>query len=232
MVVPFIDRMYVSVQNNDKNTQNKPIEIVVVISHIKKRRQVYILMFSKPKEASIIMMTSSKGNIFRVPCEFPAQRPVTRSFDVFFDLRFNKRLGKQSWGWLFGRQCTHYDVSVMISTLFVTTLQSWSISSTIVRPLEYQLCTWKPHLKWWRFSRWLNNFTSWNHFNIPEYCSRLFWRICKKIRTRWHDIIEVFKIISPFDIDFLWRMSMVGWFLSCYQESLLYSFSYVLVWHW
>ena len=25
-----------------------------------------------------------------VPGEFPAQRPVTRSFDVFFDLRLNK----------------------------------------------------------------------------------------------------------------------------------------------
>ena len=31
--------------------------------------------------------------------EFPAQRPVTRSFDVFFDLRLNKRLSKQRWGW-------------------------------------------------------------------------------------------------------------------------------------
>ena len=28
--------------------------------------------------------------------EFPSQRPVTRSFDVFFDLRLNKRLSKQS----------------------------------------------------------------------------------------------------------------------------------------
>ena len=36
-----------------------------------------------------------------VPGEFPAQRPVTRSFDVFFDLRLNKRLSKQSWGWWF-----------------------------------------------------------------------------------------------------------------------------------
>ena len=36
-----------------------------------------------------------------VPGEFPAQRPVTRSFDVFFDLRLNKRLSKQSWGWRF-----------------------------------------------------------------------------------------------------------------------------------
>ena len=57
------------------------------------------------------MMTSSNGNIFRVigicagnspvPGEFPTQRPVTRSFDVFFDLRLNKRLSKQSWGWWF-----------------------------------------------------------------------------------------------------------------------------------
>ena len=33
--------------------------------------------------------------------EFPAQRPVTLSFDVFFDLRLNKRLCEQSWGWWF-----------------------------------------------------------------------------------------------------------------------------------
>ena len=57
------------------------------------------------------MMTSSNGNIFCVPAhlygnspatgEFPAQRPVTRSFDVFFDLRLNKRLSKQWCGWWF-----------------------------------------------------------------------------------------------------------------------------------
>ena len=33
--------------------------------------------------------------------EFPAHRPVTQSFDIFFDLRLNKRLSKQSWGWWF-----------------------------------------------------------------------------------------------------------------------------------
>ena len=33
--------------------------------------------------------------------EFPAQRPVTRNLNVFFDLRLNKRLSKQSWGWWF-----------------------------------------------------------------------------------------------------------------------------------
>ena len=31
----------------------------------------------------------------------PSQRPVTRSFDVFFDLRLNKRFSRQSWGWWF-----------------------------------------------------------------------------------------------------------------------------------
>ena len=31
--------------------------------------------------------------------EFPSQRPVTRSFDVFFDMCLNKRLSKQSRGW-------------------------------------------------------------------------------------------------------------------------------------
>ena len=53
------------------------------------------------------MMTSSNGNIFRVTgplCgEFtgPGERPVTRSFGVFFDLRLNEPLSKQSWGWWF-----------------------------------------------------------------------------------------------------------------------------------
>ena len=60
---------------------------------------------------SLTMMTSSNGNISRVtgplcgeftgPGEFPTQRPVTRSFVVFFDLRLNKPLSKQPWGWWF-----------------------------------------------------------------------------------------------------------------------------------
>ena len=59
----------------------------------------------------LFMMTSSDENISAllalcvgnspVSGEFRTQRPVTRSFDVFFDLRVNKRLSKQSWGWWF-----------------------------------------------------------------------------------------------------------------------------------
>ena len=33
--------------------------------------------------------------------EFPAQRPVTQSLDVYFDLRLNTLLSKQWWGWWF-----------------------------------------------------------------------------------------------------------------------------------
>ena len=33
--------------------------------------------------------------------KFPSQKPVTRSFDIFIDLRLNKPLSKQSWGWWF-----------------------------------------------------------------------------------------------------------------------------------
>ena len=63
--------------------------------------------------------------------EFPAQRPVTRSFDIFSDLRLNKRLSKQSWGWWFERHCTHYDVIVMRHGCFTEThavLSQWGVS--------------------------------------------------------------------------------------------------------
>ena len=66
----------------------------------------YISWYYSNLRKNQIMMTSSNGNIFRVTghlCgefigEFPSQMPVTRSFDVFFDLCLNKRLRKQSGG--------------------------------------------------------------------------------------------------------------------------------------
>ena len=51
-------------------------------------------------ETSSALLAICAGNS-PVPGEFPAQRPVTRSFDAFFDLRLNKRLSKQSGGWWF-----------------------------------------------------------------------------------------------------------------------------------
>ena len=45
--------------------------------------------------------------------EFPTQRPVTRSFDVFFDLCLNKRLRNNREAGDLRRYRTNYDVIVM-----------------------------------------------------------------------------------------------------------------------
>ena len=55
----------------------------------------------KWKKKSSALLAFCVGNS-PVTGEFLAQRPVTRSFDVFFDLSLNKRLSEQSWGWWFG----------------------------------------------------------------------------------------------------------------------------------
>ena len=102
------------------------------------------------------MMTSSNGNIIRVTgplCgeftgagEFPSQRPVTRSFDVFFDRRLNKQLSKQPWGWWFEtpswslwHQCNE--------NTFQFFLKSFSMQKFEAKITQwyYRLC-WKPRV--------------------------------------------------------------------------------------
>ena len=48
--------------------------------------------------------------------EFPAQRPVMRSFDIFFDLHLIKQLSKQARCLWFETPSAHYDVIVMSFT--------------------------------------------------------------------------------------------------------------------
>ena len=64
-----------------------------------------VLMNTKPwwhhqMETFFALLALCAGNL-PVTGEFPSQRPVTRSFDVFFDLRLHKWLSKQSGGWWF-----------------------------------------------------------------------------------------------------------------------------------
>ena len=122
-----------------------------------------------------IMMTSSNGNIFRVtgplcgeftgPGEFPTQRQVTRSFDVFFDLRLNKRLSKQPWGWWFEtpawslwrhrnvtkKTCvvTSYDSQIYCSnTTFVSLRLILSVARLFVQqPVTGRFSPWRHHDK-------------------------------------------------------------------------------------
>ena len=63
------------------------------------RNQKNIREFSGKKMGqrvgTLVVLAINEGNS-PVTGEFPSQRPVTQSFDVFFDLRLNKRLSKQS----------------------------------------------------------------------------------------------------------------------------------------
>ena len=64
--------------------------------HLNKKNisQIYI-------KVMLHMMTSLNGNIFRVTGLLCGEFTDQRCFDVFFDLRLNKRLSNQLWGWWF-----------------------------------------------------------------------------------------------------------------------------------
>ena len=64
------------------------------------RRYVLISWWRHQMETFSALLAICGGNS-PIPGELPAQRPVTWSFDVFFDLRLNKRLSKQPRGWWF-----------------------------------------------------------------------------------------------------------------------------------
>ena len=63
--------------------------------------------------------------------EFPSQRPVTRSFDVFFDLRLNKQLSKPS------RPPVIWDAIALI----MMTIQCSVKSGELWQPFRYSTCT-------------------------------------------------------------------------------------------
>ena len=65
--------------------------------------------------ATLIHDDVIKWKHFPVPGEFPAQRPVTRSFDVLFDLRLNNSLVNNGEAGDLGHNRAHYDVTVMWS---------------------------------------------------------------------------------------------------------------------
>ena len=80
--------------------------------------------------------------------EFPSQRPVTRSFDVLFDLRLNKRLNKQSRRRWFEKPSPHYDVTVMLMMIpIVCDIDFFSvviISISLYQNYDCHLsCSWR-----------------------------------------------------------------------------------------
>ena len=92
-----------------------------------------------------------------VPGEFPTQRPVTRSFDVYFDLRLKKRLCKQSWAWWFETLlCPLWCHSNVLCSFLVMAI--WSL---LIYECIWYICpcpSWLHHLHWrshliiWQYS--------------------------------------------------------------------------------
>ena len=85
--------------------------------------------------------------------EFPSQRPVTREFGVFFDLRLNKRLSKQSQGWWFEKSsrwlwchrnvCPQLCLRIFLTALWINIMAHFcviAIHDWIVRFLDLFSC--------------------------------------------------------------------------------------------
>ena len=90
-----------------------------------------------------------------VPGEFPTQRPVTRSFDVFFDLRLNKRSNKQSWGWWFETPSPPFwrHRNVCVNELDHHRIRQWLVACSA--PNHYLN-------QWWHIWNWtLRTFFQW-----------------------------------------------------------------------
>ena len=79
---------------NDFEIHDHVVEVYCVGSHKTWWRHQ---MEKKTFSASLALCEGNSP----VTGEFPSQRPVTRSVDVFFDLHLNKWLSIRSWGWWF-----------------------------------------------------------------------------------------------------------------------------------
>ena len=82
-----------------------------------------------------------------VPGEFPTQRPVTRSYGVFFDLRLNKRLSRQSWCWGFEtlsrplwRHCN--ESTIQYWRIIMVIKKHWATEAEYSGSITWLMTTW------------------------------------------------------------------------------------------
>ena len=77
--------------------------------------------------------------------EFPSQRPVTRSYDVFFDLSLNKRFSKQScefefWVWVWLRDASCYRIGILPSRYTIIIIHMMTSSNGNIFRVTGRLC--------------------------------------------------------------------------------------------
>ena len=136
------------------------------------------------------LLTFCAGNS-PVPGEFPTQRPVTRNFDVYFDLRPNKRLTKHSWGWWFetlsrSLWCHRNGTITFRTCLFVVWRQACGTKITRDRMcLGYTmtplgLTHWPPPGIWLQFQ--ISKFQT--HFN-DKYLKNFRWKFLRYLSLKW-----------------------------------------------
>ena len=88
--------------------------------------------------------------------EFRSQRPMTRSFDVFFDLCPNKQLSKKSWGWWFET------TSRSLRKLFLINYRVTTCQCITSRPAH---CKWPYYILEHRLGEWYHDdVIKWKHF--------------------------------------------------------------------
>ena len=146
--------------------------------------------------------------------EFPAQRPVTRSFDAFFDLHPNKRLSKRSWGWWFEtpsrplwRHCN--DMDIQIPWIYWERRRKHTKIKSTTKPCIYTMrcTTWlipglRPANERRRYSETTSLIVSEHTQNGP----RIYCRINSTVLTPGRVLVEATQTITLRNtLDILWR---------------------------
>ena len=166
------------------------------------------------------MMTSSNGSIFRVtgplcgeftgPGEFPAQTPVTRSFDVFFDLRLNKQLSKQPRVWWFEtlpwslwRQCNEIlDIKSLMQDRSNSNALAVELLQSCTEPLIYAMINWEKYI-----------LHSWEIFKYFTYSIYIHWQ------QWWHGNIKIVPPACEYPKQFSFSFNKIILTYTCSQYS-------------
>ena len=160
-------------------------------------------------------MTSSNGNIFRVTglfCkEFTGHRWIARTkasdADVFFDLRPNKRLNKQWWGWWFETPSSplwrHYNEVVVI----VFTYWVHSCCPYVVRHKHIGVVELRRDTHTYQHSDMSRDCRHNNHLKTLEYKTLTHWwpdKMAKIFQTFCPHFSDIFKYNLPKENVLIW----------------------------
>ena len=114
--------------------------------------------------------------------EFPTQRSVTRSFNVFFDLRLNKRLRKQSRGWWFEtpscslcRHCNALHITWLYSRPKSIEFPITNMDIYVYFLLKEIYCSWRKFICY--FMTWITNYIHYEMWDKNYLSIRNHWQL-------------------------------------------------------